>query len=265
MTYASWGVDYVKMDWCNHPGQYTAPELYQMMSDALNKTGRPILFSICEWGRYNPWEWAPAMSNMWRSGPDHLPLWWSPDTGQDPGTAGGTSQIIQHFGGLSKYAGPGQWNDPDFLMPGYFWESDYDQVTEFSFWSLFAAPLIVATDIRTLSDKQVLLNKEVIDIDQDPLGIQGDIRVNNTDGGQIWTRTLSNNSWAAILYNSNLLYGTVTLTLNFTQSLFPGWPTSVTTASVRDVWKHTDHGVLKQYTANLSPHQSLMFKVTPKA
>jgi len=252
------------MDWCGHPGQYTAPQLYQMMSDALNKTGRPILFSICEWGLYNPWEWAPPMANMWRSGPDHIPLWWSPDTGQDPGTAGGTSQIIQHFAGLSKYAAPGQWNDPDYLLPGYFWEFEVESVTEFSFWSLFAAPLIVATDVRDLSDKQVILNKEVIDIDQDKLGIQGDLRVNNTDGGQIWTRPLSNNSWAAVLYNSNFLLGDASFALNFTADIFPGWPSTISKASVRDVWAHQDMGVFSQYiVSSVEPHASVMLKVTP--
>jgi len=252
------------MDWCGHPGQYNASELYQMMSDALNKTGRPIIFAICEWGLNTPWDWAPAMANMWRSGPDHIPLWWSPDSGQDPGTGGGTSQIIQHYVGLSKYAAPGQWNDPDYLLPGYFWEFEVDSVTEFSFWSLFAAPLIVATDVRDLSDKQVILNKEVIDIDQDKLGIQGDIRYNNTDGGQIWTRPLSNNYWAAVLYNSNLFYGDVSFALNFTVDIFPGWPATVSKASVRDVWNHKDLGVFSQYiVTELVPHASVMLKVTP--
>jgi len=93
-TYASWGVDYVKMDWCAHPGDHTAQQLYTMMSQSLNKTGHPFVFSICEWGHDAPWEWAPPISNLWRSGPDHIPLWWSPVGDQDPGTAGGTAQII---------------------------------------------------------------------------------------------------------------------------------------------------------------------------
>jgi len=119
-TFANWTIDFVKMDWCGHPGGHEAPELYGMMRDALNKTGRPMLLSICEWGRYTPWEWGKETGNMWRAGPDHIPIWVAPDTGQDPGTAGGTSQIIQHFAGLSSYAGPGGWNDPDFLMPGNY-------------------------------------------------------------------------------------------------------------------------------------------------
>jgi len=263
-TFASWGIDFVKMDWCGHPGGHEAQELYTMMRDALNKTGRPILFSLCEWGKYNVWEWGMEVGNIWRAGPDHIPLWWSPDSGQDPGTAGGTSQIIQHFAGLSKYAGPGGWNDPDFLMPGYFWDTEFDMVTEFSFWCLFAAPLIVATDVRDLSDKQVLLNTEAIAIDQDTLAIPGDLRVNNTDGGQIWSRPLSGNRWAAILYNSNLIFGFVDLTLTFTNATLPGWPSTTNKATVRDIWTKTNYGPSNSFTQTwLWPHQSVMIVITP--
>jgi len=201
---------------------------------------------------------------MWRAGPDHIPLWWSPDYSQDPGTAGGTSQIIQHFIGISKYSGPGQWNDPDFLMPGYFWETEYDQVTEFSFWCLFAAPLLVATDVRVLEDKQEILNTEAIAIDQDPLGIQGDLRANYSSGGQIWSRPLSNDSWAAILYNSNLVYGEVTLTINFTNQFLPGWPAKITNGRVRDIWKKVDYAPAESFTVeDLPPHASVMIKIFP--
>jgi len=263
-TFASWGIDFVKMDWCGHPGGHTAQELYSMMRDSLNKTGRPILFSMCEWGLFDVWTWAKPVGNMWRAGPDHLPLWVAPDTGQDPGTSGGTAEIIQHFAGLSSFAGPGGWNDPDFLMPGYFWESEYDQVTEFSFWCLFAAPLIVATDVRELSDKQVILNKEAIAIDQDILAIAGDIRVNRTDGGQIWSRPLSGNRWAAILYNSNILFGDVTLTLSFNKLMLPGWPGTAQQGTARDIWAKVDYPASSSFHAKgLVPHQSIMLVITP--
>jgi len=114
-TWASWGVDLVKMDWCDHPSNYTAPQLYGMMRDSLNKTGRPMVFSICEWGLSSPWEWGATTGNLWRVGPDHLPLWWTPKTNQDPGQGQGTANIIQHMAGLSSYAGPGGWNDPGSL------------------------------------------------------------------------------------------------------------------------------------------------------
>ena len=85
------------------------------MQQALNATGRPIYFAACEWGLYTPWVWGATTSNQWRVGPDHLPLWWTWPTGQDPGQGQGTANIIQHMAGLSKYAGPGGWNDPDFV------------------------------------------------------------------------------------------------------------------------------------------------------
>jgi len=84
-TFAGWSMDMVKMDWCGHPGGYTAQQLYSMMRDALNKTGRPMFFMMCEWGLFNVWEWAMPVGNSWRIGPDHIPLWWTPPTTQDPG------------------------------------------------------------------------------------------------------------------------------------------------------------------------------------
>jgi alpha-galactosidase len=82
------------MDWCDHPADYSAPELYTKMSKALNNTGRPMFFSICEWGLYDPWTWAPAIANSWRVGPDHLPLWWTPPTEQDPGQVNITQKSL---------------------------------------------------------------------------------------------------------------------------------------------------------------------------
>eukprot|EP01089_Gocevia_fonbrunei_P019293 TRINITY_DN6788_c0_g1_i1.p1 TRINITY_DN6788_c0_g1~~TRINITY_DN6788_c0_g1_i1.p1 ORF type:complete len:305 (-),score=17.32 TRINITY_DN6788_c0_g1_i1:447-1361(-) len=151
-TYANWGIDWVKMDWCNHPAGHTAPELYGMMRDALNATGHKIFFATCEWGLDEPWSWGMSTANSWRVGPDHLPLWWTPETTQDPGQGQGTSNVIEHMAGLSRYAGPGGWNDPDFLMTGIWMGgmTEVDWRTEFSFWCLFAAPLVVASDVRDL-------------------------------------------------------------------------------------------------------------------
>jgi len=142
LTFASWTIDMVKMDWCGHPGGYTAPELYGMFRDALNATGRKILFNICEWGKSTPWIWGPNTSNTWRVGPDHLPLWWTWETDQDPGQGQGTANIIQHMAGLSKYSGPGGWNDPDFLMTGEWWLEEIDSQTEFSFLVLVCCSII---------------------------------------------------------------------------------------------------------------------------
>jgi len=256
LTFASWGVDMVKMDWCGHPGGYTAPQLYGMFRDALNATGRRMLFNICGWGKYDPWLWGPNTSNTWRVGPDHLPLWWTPPTDQDPGQGQGTANIIQHMGGLSKYSGPGGWNDPDFLMTGEWWMEEIDSQTEFSFWCLFSAPLFVSTDIRVLSNKQEILNKEAIAINQDPLGLAGDIRGNFTDGGQVWSKRIQGNSWAVILYNSNIVFGYVQVTVSWAKHL-PGWPAGKVVGKLRDIWQHKNIGSYSNsYTSDfLQPHQ----------
>jgi len=167
--------------------------------------------------------------------------------------------------GYSKYIGPGSWGDPDFLEPGYFWMGESDRQTEFSFWCLFGAPLMVATDVRELSNKAEILNAEVIAINQDPLGKVGDLYYNGTDGGQIWSRPLSGGRWAAILYNSNVWFESAIIKLTFTPALLPGWPASATKANVRDVWAKKSRGVLSSFKADLSAHQSIMFVLSPAA
>eukprot|EP01090_Pellita_catalonica_P015504 TRINITY_DN421_c0_g1_i1.p1 TRINITY_DN421_c0_g1~~TRINITY_DN421_c0_g1_i1.p1 ORF type:complete len:410 (+),score=50.57 TRINITY_DN421_c0_g1_i1:77-1306(+) len=265
-TYADWGVDYVKMDWCNHPGGHTAQELYKMMSDALNATGQEIFFNMCEWGLWEPWEWGPTVSNSYRIGPDHLPLWWTPETSQDPGQGQGTSNIIEHLAGKSKYAGPGGWNDPDYLMIGIWIGglTETDWRTSFNIWCICAAPLIVATDIRNLGDKQILLNAEAIAVNQDPLGVPGDRRAKNADGGEVWTKQLSDGSWAVVVYCSNFLEW-ADIAFEFDRTYFLNWPIGSTSAKIRDLWQHKDIGTFNgQYTASdVAGHESLMFKVTP--
>jgi len=265
-TFARWGIDMVKMDYCDRPPVPT-PKLYAMMRDALNETGHKFLFNICEWGREKVWEWGMNTSNTWRVGPDHLPLWWTPETDQDPGQGQGTANIIQHMAGLSKYAAPGGWNDPDFLMTGEWWLDEIDSQTEFSFWCLFAAPLFVSTDVRYLDDKREILNKEAIAVNQDKLGIPGDIRVNLTTGAQIWSKPLSDNRWGVILYNSNLLFSDLDITVSWIPDHLPGWPKGKVYADIRDLWQQTSFPrVLNNFTGyTIVPHQVRFLVVTPSA
>ena len=252
------------MDWCDHPSEYSAQQLYTAMSQALNNTGRPMFFAICEWGLYSPWEWAPEIANSWRVGPDHLPLWWTPRTQQDPGQGQGDANIIEHMAGLSPYASPGAWNDPDFLMIGEwtYIEKSIDYQTEFSFWCLFSAPLVIATDIRNLSDKQQILNSEAIQVNQEWAGAAGDRVASYRDGGEVWSKPLSK-SWATILYNSNLRIrkDPITVTLTFTD--LPGWGSSQN-ANVYDLWSHSSIGNFTgSYSRQLSSHESAFLRVTP--
>jgi len=190
----------------------------------------------------------------------------TPDTDQDPGQGQGTANVIQHMAGLSQYAGPGGWNDPDFLMTGEWWLSDTDSQTEFSFWCLFAAPLFVATDIRELSNKKEILNSEAIAVNQDKLGIAGDLRVNLTSGAQVWSKPLSNQEWAVILYNSNLIWWDVDVTVSWNNQQLPGWPATAIGANVRDLWAHQQVGnnLPTNFTVSgLGPHETRLLKITP--
>eukprot|EP01114_Cavostelium_apophysatum_P007715 TRINITY_DN1987_c0_g1_i1.p1 TRINITY_DN1987_c0_g1~~TRINITY_DN1987_c0_g1_i1.p1 ORF type:complete len:439 (+),score=38.83 TRINITY_DN1987_c0_g1_i1:162-1478(+) len=251
-TYAEWGIDQVKMDWCSHP-DLPPVEVYSMMRDALNQTGRPILYSICEWGKDEPWTWGGAVGNMWRVGPDHLPFYWLPDTDQ------GVIGVITHMAHKSNWSHPGGWNDPDFLMTGALTMSDTDSRTEFSFWALWAAPLIVSTDVRDMSNKkEILLNKEIVAVNQDPLAIAGDIVANYSDGGQVWSKPLHDGSYAIILFNPEFWYSqTVSISWDL---IWPGIDSSVE-VSVRDLWEHEDLGnFASQFSISVDPHAVVMIQ-----
>jgi len=265
-TYASWGIDYVKMDWCDHPSDYSAQQLYTMMSVALNQTGRPMFFAICEWGLFDPWTWAPEIANTWRIGPDHLPLWWTPETNQDPGQGQGDANIIQHMAGLSPYAAPGGWNDPDFLMIGEwtYVKKDVDYQTEFSFWCLFSAPLVISTDIRDLSNKQQILNADAIAVNQEWAGYAGDRVVRYADGGEVWCKPLSS-SWAVVLYNSEVRFDKPSLNVTVNFSSLPVWPSGSSSATIYDIWQHVTLGLFStNYTVSLAPHESVFLTLTPQ-
>jgi len=254
-TFASWGIDAVKMDWCYHPS-LSPQTVYTMMSDALNETGHPMMFSLCEWGEADPWTWANAVGNMWRIGPDHLPFWYLPDTQQ------GTGDVIENMAGKGKYAGPGGWNDPDFLMTGALTMTHLQSRTEFSLWAITASPLIVATDIRDMSDKgDILLNKEIIAVNQDKLGIAGDRISVDDNGGEIWAKPLFDGSYAVILYNPNSIES-VSLTIQW-EDLWTGVDHAID-AQVRDLWIHKDFGNFPgNFTANsIWGHGVVMLKAT---
>lgn len=189
LFYAKSGVDFLKYDWCGSTTQ-DAKSSYTNMRDALYKAGRPILFSICEWGSSKPWEWAGTVGHMWRTTGDISDSWNS------------MIDIFDKQKDLSRYAGPGKWNDPDMLEVGNGGMNTEEYKTHFSLWCMLAAPLIAGNDIQNLSDdtKSILLNKEMIAIDQDTLGRQGTC-YRDVNGYQIWVKALSNNEKAICLLN----------------------------------------------------------------
>lgn len=199
LQYARWGIDYLKYDWCDSE-DINPVGAYNLMRDALRAAGRLILFSMCEWGSSKPWEWAADTGHMWRTTGDIFNCFDCVD--KHPGWAAyGVLQILDMQNGLRKYAGPGHWNDPDMLEVGNGQTVNEDRA-HFTMWCMLAAPLILGNDIRNMTreTKDIILNKEVIALDQDSLGIQG-LRFAVEDGLEFWFKPLVNDEWAFCILN----------------------------------------------------------------
>jgi alpha-galactosidase len=188
-SFASWDVDYLKYDNCGNQG-ISYIKRYAGMSKALQATGRPIVYSICEWGVKAPWQWAPKIGNLWRTTGDIRDSWQS------------VMSILDQQAGLYKYAGPGHWNDPDMLEVGNGGMTTTEYKAHFSLWAVLAAPLIAGNDLRHMSDatKQILENKAVIAVDQDSAGKEGHKAVDMGDQ-EVWVKPLSDGSMAVLLLN----------------------------------------------------------------
>lgn len=198
-TYASWGIDYLKYDWCNTEA-LKAEGAYLTMRDALYAAGRPIVFSLCEWGDNQPWEWGAKIGHLWRTTGDIYACF---DCEVNHGTwsSWGVTKIIDMRGDLRKYAGPDHWNDPDMLEVGNGMTVGEDRA-HFSMWCMLAAPLIAGNDIRKMSPEthDILTNKEVIAVNQDSLGIQC-FKYSVIDSVDIWIKPLMNDNWAICFLN----------------------------------------------------------------
>lgn len=199
LTYAKWGVDYLKYDWCS-TDSLSAPGAYMTMRDALAKAGRPIVFSLCEWGNSKPWLWGPSTGHLWRTTGDITNCF---DCIKDMGgwQAWGVMQILDKQDGLRRYAGPGHWNDPDMLEVGNGLAPNEDRA-HFSMWSMLAAPLIAGNDLRAMPADvaSVLTNTDVIAVNQDSLGVQA-FRYSARDSVEIWFKPLVGGDWAMTVLN----------------------------------------------------------------
>ncbi|WP_165734201.1 glycoside hydrolase family 27 protein [Polaribacter sp. 20A6] len=197
--YAKWGVDYLKYDWCFTEGQ-DAKISYKKMRDALYKAGRPIVFSMCEWGENKPWEWAEDVGHLWRTTLD-IDMKGRFDGDIWDNHLGWTT-ILDMQVGLEKYAGPGHWNDPDMLAVGNNDMPENEARAHFTMWSMLAAPLMAGNDLRNMSvnDQNILTNKELIAINQDVLGKQG-FKIEDMGNFEIWQKPLSNGDMAICLFN----------------------------------------------------------------
>lgn len=271
-TFAKWGIDMVKADYCNKPSNETGRDLYTQFSQSLNATGRPILFSMCQWGEDNVAEWGGEIAQMYRIQMDHIPLWNGPPSAAGAGYGIGTKNIIDFMADLhpAKYTRPHAWMDPDFLET-LFLEKYMDKSimmnytnsrSEFSFWALWSSPLLVATDPANLSDEKrsILMNKEVIAINQDPEFIAGErIRNDNeTTGGQLWARPLANGDICVILFNSGQ-HNDVHVSVSWEEL---GWAKS-DKVYARDLWAHEDIGLVAEgYESVLAAHDVTMLRLT---
>lgn len=199
LQYAKWGIDYLKYDWCDSE-DINPVGAYNLMRDALHAAGRPIFFSMCEWGSSKPWKWAAETAHSWRTTGDIFNCFDCVD--EHPGwKAYGVMQILDMQEGLREYAGPGHWNDPDMLEVGNGQTVNEDRA-HFSMWCMLAAPLILGNDIRNMSQetKDIIMNKEVIAIDQDKAGIQG-LKFLAENGLEFWFKPLENEAWAFCILN----------------------------------------------------------------
>ncbi len=200
-TYAAWGVDFLKYDWCN-TGTQNAQASYQLMRDALYQAGRPVLFSMCEWGLSQPWLWAKDVAHMWRTTGDIRNNWDIPDAKEGKVWGGGVIVNLDMQQGLEEFAGPGGWNDPDMLYVGNGVLTEEEDRAHFSLWCMLSAPLMTGNDLRYMpeSTRALLTNRELIAIDQDPLGKQG-FKIKDYGEFEVYYKPLQNDDIAVCLFN----------------------------------------------------------------
>ena len=255
LTYASWGVDYLKYDWCN-TGDRNAQEAYAVMADALRQSGRPIVFSMCEWGTAKPWLWAKNTGNLWRTTGDIFDSFDKQDDAHKS-WAHTVVEIVDLNEPLWSHAGPGHWNDADMLEVGNRGMAPNEYRAHFSLWAMMASPLMAGNDVAHMDEatRSILLNKDVIAVDQDKLGVQGH-RVWKDGDREIWLKTLADGGVAVLLFNRGQQAATISATAEQI-----GWPAKER-VRVRDLWAHRDVRLRRgALTATVEPHGVAMFRL----
>jgi alpha-N-acetylgalactosaminidase len=257
-TFARWEVDMLKMDGCHSPGVLDMADAYPAMAKFLNSTGRPIMYS-CSWPAYNQkMDYAPlpGSCNLWRNYNDISCHW------------ARIELILDHWGNNSNwvdFAGPGHWNDPDQLMIGMqsnSWVANItvpEARTHMGLWAILASPLIMSNDLRKVPDwaREILLNKEIIAVDQDPMGVQGKRITAWGNDATVWARPLKDGDWAVGLWNRGSSAKNI-------QLMFSSFTTG-TSFAVRDLWSHKDLGTFRSsYLASgIEAHDTVMLRLTP--
>ena len=262
-TYASWGIDYVKSDWCNH-GKQSAEASYTTMRDALYKAGRPVVFSICEWGSSKPWEWGKDVGHLWRTTGDiHNSF-----DGKNNWGALGIMPMVDRQVDIRGYSGPEHWNDLDFMQIGNGVLTQNENRVHFSMWCILSAPLMAGNDLRNMKPEimEILTNDEVIAVNQDPLGIPG-LRWEDYGYFEIWFKPMKNGDIIICFLNRddqsfNLVYdlkGKEIVDNNF------GWKKYQIDGcyKIRDLWEHKDIGTTDEtIVATIPGHDILMLRLS---
>lgn len=263
--YASLDIDYLKFDWCNTEG-INAKEAYTTMSRALKTAGHPIVFSLCEWGNNQPWNWAEPVGQLWRTTGDITAQF---DGIKSYGNwhANGVMTIVDLQDTLRKYAGPNHWNDPDMLEVGNGL-TPAENRTHFSLWCMLAAPLMAGNDIRKMDEqtRSALTNKDVIAVDQDVLGIEG-FKYSDKDSVQTWFKPLSNGDWAMCFVNRSA--GAKQIEFNWQTDVVNddlshrGLHADAIVYKLHDLWTKKDLGTTKKVLkAVVQPHDVLMLRLS---
>jgi alpha-galactosidase len=263
--YASFDIDYLKFDWCNTNG-INAKEAYTTMSKAIKVAGKPVIFSLCEWGNNKPWLWAGNVGHLWRTTGDIYNLWEGVKS-NGSWSALSVTRIIESQDTLRKYAGPGHWNDPDMLEVGKGMKLGEDRA-HFSMWCMLAAPLMAGNDLRKMSPttKDILTNKEVVAIDQDERGVQA-YKYAATDSLETWIKPLKNNEIAICFLNRSAKPKSINMSwtdhpviddLSKTNVNF-----STTTYKIHDVWTKKDMGTTNATLNEIVPsHDVVMIRLS---
>ncbi|GGU99034.1 hypothetical protein GCM10010211_78040 [Streptomyces albospinus] len=242
--FADWGVDYLKYDNCNNQG-VDAKQRYRAMRDALKATGRPIVYSICEWGENKPWEWASDAGHLWRTTGDISDSWSS------------MLDTVKQNLPLAQYAGPGHWNDPDMLEVGNGGMTDTEYRSHFSLWSMMSAPLLIGSDLRKATPEtfEILANNDVIALDQDPLGKQATVL--KFESGR-WTlvKQLADGARAVALFNETDEPQQISTTAQDA-----GLP-QADDYRLRDLWQHHDTHTTGTISATVPAHGTAVYRVT---
>jgi len=262
-TFADWGVDFLKYDFCYAPAGTDGPTLYRRMGQALRATGRPIIFSLCEWGKHEPWTWGASVGgHMWRTTGDINDSW------ESIVSIGFDKQADLH-----SHAGPDHWNDPDMLVVGMYGKgnvahggcNDAEYRSHFTLWCLLASPLMIGCDVRSMTPatKELLTNKELIAVNQDPMGRQG-FRVGKAFHGrrraEVWARPLEDGSIAVGLFNLGEMDA---------RRMTVAWETiglhDRRTCAVRDMIAGADLGEFTgQFSTRVAQHDVVAVRITPR-